>query len=700
MERELFVLADASVRSLIVAVVAALAAWRRPAAFKHAVWSAVLVSMLLMPAMTTLLPELPIAVWPAPAAVTVPPAVPATALPGGNLGPGAPGTEPWWPEALLMAYVAVAAFFAARLAVAYIMAVRLVRGSTQVLDFRALQFADGREVYESDAARVPVTVGAHIVLPREWRDWDDSCIAAALAHEAAHVRRRDWWMAVVCGVNRCIFWFHPLAWWLERRLSDLAEQAADDSSLIATGDRRAYARLLVQMAQAVHGGRRMAWESLAMARPSGVSRRVEAALDEKRKLSAGMGRMATTAVLGCAAILGIVAGTARLVAQQPEPGQQARPVRPMVVAVNERLTPERAAQLEAQVASNPDDFTARESLIRHYSSAADRDAWKRSVISYIERWPESPRFAEPFFRAIGERMNLSNSDKAELRSTWERMVQQRPNDPRVAVNAARSMKDAGDFSSAATLIERARQSDPGNMSVAMELAEVYASAIVSNDALATHAKQQLEASTDPNLVGLSAMQLRMRVGPDPNHPLAPFLAQMQERARQLSPGMVVREGSGSAAASFAGAVPGGIARGVTGGVAGGVPGGVGPGASVGVAGGVQSGGPVIPAPPPTEGVQRIRVGGNVQAAKLEKQVAPDYPPLAKQARIQGVVKFQVLLAPDGSVMNMTVMSGHPLLIPAAQDALRQWKYSTTLLNGEPVEVLTTVDVNFTLSEQQ
>ena len=93
---------------------------------------------------------------------------------------------------------------------------------------------------------------------------------------------------------------------------------------------------------------------------------------------------------------------------------------------------------------------------------------------------------------------------------------------------------------------------------------------------------------------------------------------------------------------------------------------------------------------------RIRVGGNVQQTMLISQPRPVYPPLAKQARIQGVVRLNAIIAKDGTVANLTVVSGHPLLVPAALEAVKQWVYKTTLLNGEPVEVITVIDVNFTL----
>ncbi len=79
------------------------------------------------------------------------------------------------------------------------------------------------------------------------------------------------------------------------------------------------------------------------------------------------------------------------------------------------------------------------------------------------------------------------------------------------------------------------------------------------------------------------------------------------------------------------------------------------------------------------------------------QPKPVYPPLAKQARIQGTVKFTAIIGRDGTIQNLTLISGHPLLVQAATEAVKQWRYKPTLLNGEPVEVVTQIDVNFTLS---
>lgn len=150
-------------------------------------------------------------------------------------------------------------------------------------------------------------------------------------------------------------------------------------------------------------------------------------------------------------------------------------------------------------------------------------------------------------------------------------------------------------------------------------------------------------------------------------------------------------------------MPSAAVAGVVGGVPGGVPGGTPGGVIGGIIGSVPSAAPPPP-PPPKEDKpkpvvpKQIRVGGNVQAAKLVNQPKPQYPPLARQARIQGVVRFNAVIGKDGSIANLTLVSGHPLLVPSATEAVRQWRYQPTLLNGEPVEVVTQIDVNFTLSQ--
>jgi len=108
--------------------------------------------------------------------------------------------------------------------------------------------------------------------------------------------------------------------------------------------------------------------------------------------------------------------------------------------------------------------------------------------------------------------------------------------------------------------------------------------------------------------------------------------------------------------------------------------------------------PVVAEAPAAAGQppQKIRVGGNVEAVNLVQKQVPIYPVEAKAARIQGKVQLQATIGPDGHVQDLQVLAGEPVLASAAVDAVRNWVYKPTLLNGNPVTVVTTIDVNFTL----
>ncbi|MGH9452608.1 MAG: energy transducer TonB [Terriglobia bacterium] len=133
--------------------------------------------------------------------------------------------------------------------------------------------------------------------------------------------------------------------------------------------------------------------------------------------------------------------------------------------------------------------------------------------------------------------------------------------------------------------------------------------------------------------------------------------------------------------------------GMTGGVPGGVPGGSAGGVLGGIIGGAPGG-----LPPPPKPVERLRIGGNVMAANLIRKVDPIYPQIAKTAHISGTVVLHAIIAKDGTIQELQFVSGPPLLMRAAMDAVRQWRYKPTLLNTQPVQVDTTITVIFNLGE--
>jgi protein TonB len=112
--------------------------------------------------------------------------------------------------------------------------------------------------------------------------------------------------------------------------------------------------------------------------------------------------------------------------------------------------------------------------------------------------------------------------------------------------------------------------------------------------------------------------------------------------------------------------------------------------------GIMSGSAPTPPPPKPAPPARIKQGGDVTAASIITQTRPAYPPLARQARIQGTVVLHAIIDKEGKVAQMEIVSGHPLLVQSALEAVKQWRYKPTQLNGEPVEVDTTIQVTFSM----
>jgi protein TonB len=134
------------------------------------------------------------------------------------------------------------------------------------------------------------------------------------------------------------------------------------------------------------------------------------------------------------------------------------------------------------------------------------------------------------------------------------------------------------------------------------------------------------------------------------------------------------------------------------GVVGGVPGGVPGGQLSGVIGGIvnAANNAAVPKFVPTV-PQRIRISQGVTKGLLIHRVEPSYPTLARAARVQGEVVLSAVIDANGQIQNLQLVSGHPMLVPAALEAVKQWRYKPYLLNGTPVEVETTVTVIFSLS---
>jgi beta-lactamase regulating signal transducer with metallopeptidase domain len=318
-------LVDAAARSLILAaaVALALAALRiRSAALRLAAWTAVLYAALAMPLLGPFLPRLAVpmpsffqasaASSPSPRGRLSPSEAPGSArLESGMIRresespaivprssrpiPSRPkaGTSAFaslnWPMLTLGLYLVVASVLLLRFFIGLIFNRRLVRTCRMITDprLRAGLASRAHDVGlplappagESEFTSVPVTIGAigsMILLPASWREWDDRKLDAVLAHEISHVARRDPLTQHLSLLHRAIFWFSPLAWWLDGHLAGLAEQASDEAALSGGADRDRYAQTLLEFLEVLHAAPgRVWWQGLAMAKSGQAEKRLE-----------------------------------------------------------------------------------------------------------------------------------------------------------------------------------------------------------------------------------------------------------------------------------------------------------------------------------------------------------------------------------------------------------------------------------------
>ena len=231
----------------------------------------------------------------------------------------APGLQSKWiarvlravPPFLFLAWLVIAFLLLARLALALIGSNQLKRNSTSIAlsDLSDLELppellnvrGKSLSLFECPQLKVPVTVGVlapRVYLPTEWLEWANEKLVAVLTHERTHIERRDCAVIMLAELNRCLFWFHPLAWWLKTQLSALAEAACDDAVIGATGDRTTYAKHLLEVASVVaRQPGRVASMGVSMARCSNVETRIHSILDFTRPLSQKLTKLTSASLL-------------------------------------------------------------------------------------------------------------------------------------------------------------------------------------------------------------------------------------------------------------------------------------------------------------------------------------------------------------------------------------------------------------------
>jgi beta-lactamase regulating signal transducer with metallopeptidase domain len=249
-----------------------------------------------------------------------------------------------WDLFAAVIYCSVALLLVVRFAIGIVFSRRLVRTAQRINEsrlapkFRARAHALGitaiPKIAESQVISVPVTVGAlspTILLPANWREWDDAKLDAVIAHELSHVARHDAFTQRASLVHCALFWFSPLAWWLDHHLADLAEQASDEAALLCGADRDDYARTLLGFFEAMHAAPgRVWWQGVSMANAGKAEQRLERILSWRGAVTMSLKKSVTVALIAFAVAVVYVAASARPASSGPQitPSAQAQTLPP------------------------------------------------------------------------------------------------------------------------------------------------------------------------------------------------------------------------------------------------------------------------------------------------------------------------------------------------------------------------------------
>lgn len=420
-----WIAASSSLRAIIVAAAVAiiLAVLRvRSGAVRHAAWTAVLAAMLLMPVLPGVVPPItiPLTVPGAADAVatwaghpdeatwitsdgSVPDPSGAKSLTGRDdssssptLGKQAAAGNPTYApsrrptgaglpaSALFVTYVAGVLFFLARVAVGWLAMRRVARTSTPCSEDGDAHGGDAILVgglaasarvivRESPLVSAPLTAGivsGTVILPSTWRTWPEDELRAVLAHEAAHVSRHDTLVAFAAHVNRAIFWFHPLAWWLVGTLATNAEDACDDAAVRVVAAPGRYAEVLLDIAEAVRRrGGRIAWQGVGVDGTGLLGQRINRILRGEFVHGVSMTRKFVVGVSCVAAVILVVACRQAPPVPAPlEPNPEVttrieeQRVSTALYNTAKAMTLQQVADLETVLQQNAEDAEARHRL--------------------------------------------------------------------------------------------------------------------------------------------------------------------------------------------------------------------------------------------------------------------------------------------------------------------------------------------------
>jgi len=412
----LAIVLDGAVRSalLLVVVLLALKALRvRNPHVLMAAWQMVLAASLSMPLLVALArlalpaPGLALAeILPTDLASRVAPMLAAPALPETASNSEPPAVD--WLAIASWLYVAVAGWLVLRWLLGCLLMWRLCRSAAPVWE----DWTDGRDIRVHPAIAVPATFGSTILLPLSHAGWDMTQRRAVLAHEHAHVRRADFYVLALASLNRAVFWFNPLAWWLHDRIADLAETRSDAAAIQDIGDRVRYAEILLGFA----GGTTRSAVTLAMARTRTVRHRVERILGESLLPGKMDWRTWGALAAGIVPLTAIAAGT--VVAQGPERSlaEIVAPVDPTEARRLEQARPRTEVFVDPKIFDNYVGYYQLDQLkVFTIVRLGDRLHVQLTGQEFLPLYPESPQ--KFFYKRIRVPAQISFATDPQGRAT-------------------------------------------------------------------------------------------------------------------------------------------------------------------------------------------------------------------------------------------------------------------------------------------
>lgn len=504
--------------------------------------------------------------------------------------------------------------------------------------------------YVSDAILSPVTFGwrtPSILLPARIASLPDDLKEAIACHELIHVERRDWLFVLAEEFLRALLWFEPSVWILLGEIQLAREQVVDAEVIRLTRDRDRYLDALV----AVAAGKFQ--PDLAPAplflKKRHLASRVAQLLKETRMSKI---RILATFAGACAiALLAAVAGVALFPLQSPAQ----TPARVVMINDGPGVTVDPGAPVMHRSSVMRDSVTTSGTVVVQATLdskgevtdakvLSGPDELRRTVLQSVLDWhyvagPSTVQAAISFAPLPASQSQGEGLVGSRTAVVW-------PDEPA-------TLKSVQVIGASDEIAQQVRAALP-----------IHEGEPLNEDSMkqTMAAVRQIDSHFAPTLAVNENHEATLRLV----LPAVPYPTPMLPVPNYVPRGPVTAPALAAPTTDEPQAA--------------------------GIAGTLQPGQTPAPAP------QRIRVGTNVAQANLSSSVAPAYPPLAKEARIQGVVRLTEIIGKDGSVQSLQVISGHPLLVPAALEAVKQWMYRPTLLNGQPVEVITQVDVTFTLSQ--